>query len=590
MNAPFFSTTAPTPQIINSPPLFSTTLEKVDQDEEVTIYRLTLRSERPACPEPLTVRWSLPAHSVQGVWSTNARYEKRLRADWESPTVTARVAVEAPVLSLFGHDDYNVLTFACSEAIHPVELAAPVREEDNLIYAQLRFFTEAIPLTDYYQTDIRVDERAVLFSEVLADVARWWASYDTLTPATVPEAAHQPVYSTWYAYHQNVSTESIIAECRQAAALGYGTVIIDDGWQTLDDQRGYDYVGDWRPERLPDLAELVPQVHALGMNVMTWYAVPFCGPKSQAYARFQDKLLTRQHRWAPVLDPRYPEVRTYLINTYVRALEDYRLDGFKLDFIDEFRRYPTTEVTAEGGRDYASVDEAVDRLMSDAYDALQTRRPDVLIEFRQRYVGPAMRRYGTMFRAFDCPHDSTTNRVRTTDVRLLCGTSAVHSDMLTWHPDEPVELAALQFVNVLFSVPQLSVRLAEQSDEHRRMIAFYTRYWNEHRNLLMNGTFRAYRPLANYPVLSVTDEERTIIGVYEDLVVNVEDTFLEIDFVNGKLSEQVAFELYDDAGKCSVNVYDCQGQLDWCEDMELAEGMHALEVPPAGLIQIKLLS
>ena len=579
-----------TPRIVASPTSSDASLDKISQQEEVTVYRLRVRSEHPVRPEPLTLQWALPAHNVQGVWSTNALYEKRLRADWEPPTVTARVAVEAPVLCLFGHDDYNVVTFACSDAMHPIVLTAPVREEDRMIYAQLRFFTEAGPPTDYYETDIRIDERALLFGESLADMTRWWASYEHLAPATVPITAFRPVYSTWYAYHQNVSEEAILAECRQAAALGYGILIIDDGWQTLDNQRGYDYTGDWQPERLPNLAELAQEVHALGMKLMTWYSVPFCGSKARAYSRFQDKLLTEQHRWAPVLDPRYPEVRTYLVETYARALKEYQLDGVKLDFIDEFRSYPNTELTLEDGRDYASVDEAVDRLMKDVYDTLRASDPDTLIEFRQRYVGPTMRRYGNMFRAFDCPMDSTTNRVRTTDVRLLCGPSAVHSDMFTWHDDEAVELAALQFANVLFAVPQLSVRLAEQSDDHRRMIAFYTKYWNEHRDILMKGDFRAYRPLANYPILSATFQERIICGVYEDQVVNLEERFREIDFINGKLSEQIAFELYYDLGPCSVNVYNCLGQLDWCEDMELAEGMHALEVPIAGLIQIKTLS
>ena len=578
-----------TPQVINPPAAFRTRLEKMEQHDDVAVYRLILRSTASTLLEPLHLRWQIPAHNAQGVWSTNALYEKRLRADWELPSVTARVSAEAPVLSVFGHDDTNLLTFACSEAIYPVVAAAPVREEDNTIYAQLHFFTEEMPPTDYYEVDIRIDERPILFSEALADVVRWWADYDTLSPAVVPEAAFTPVYSTWYAYHQNVSAEAILAECTQAVALGYGTVIVDDGWQTLDDRRGYDYTGDWRPERLPYLDKLVQEVHDLGMNMMTWYSVPFCGLKSGAYSRFQSKLLTQQHRWAPVLDPRYPEVRSYLVNIYTQALKDYQLDGVKLDFVDEFRKYSESILTQEDGRDYASVEAAVDRLMKDVYQALSALNPEVLIEFRQKYVGPAMRQYGNMFRAFDCPNDSTTNRVRTTDVRLLAGTSAVHADMLTWHREEPVALAALQFTSILFSVPQLSVRLAEQSDEHRRMIAFYTQYWNEQRDLLMKGTFRAYRPLANYPVLSTIRNERAVFGVYENFVVTLEESFREIDFVNGKLSEQIAFELHKDIGKCSVNVYDCLGQLDWCEDMDLTEGMHALEVPVAGLIRIKLL-
>ncbi|NIO10738.1 MAG: alpha-galactosidase, partial [Deltaproteobacteria bacterium] len=88
-----------------------------------------------------------------------------------------------------------------------------------------------------------------------------------------------------------------------------------------------------------------------------------------------------------------------------------------------------------------------------------------------------MRKYGNMFRAADCPNMAVINRARTTDIRLLCGNTAVHSDMYMWHRDDPVEKAALQILNVLFSVPQLSVRLDSVPEEHIRMIKFWTEYW-----------------------------------------------------------------------------------------------------------------
>ena len=79
-----------------------------------------------------------------------------------------------------------------------------------------------------------------------------------------------------------------------------------------------------------------------------------------------------------------------------------------------------------------------------------------MIEFRQPYIGPLMRKYGNMFRAGDAPNAYVANRVRTIDLRLLSGETAVHSDMIMWHPDEPVERAALQLLNVMFSVGRVS--------------------------------------------------------------------------------------------------------------------------------------
>ncbi|MEL6358234.1 MAG: glycoside hydrolase family 36 protein, partial [Bacteroidota bacterium] len=355
----------------------------------------------------------------------------------------------------------------------------------------------------YFEIDIYIDSSPRTFSECLQDVGQWWETALGTEHAKIPSGASNPVYSTWYAYHQKMTTQALLQECRLAKELGYDTIIVDDGWQTHDGQRGYDFTGDWEAERFPEMAKFVADVHRIGMQCMLWYSVPFCGVKSKAYQQFKGKFLTENHRWAPVFDPRYPEVRKYLVDKYTQALQDWNLDGFKLDFIDDFHVYPETPAGAEDGRDFASVNLAVDQLISEITQSLKAINPAILIEFRQKYIGPQLRKIGNMFRAFDCPNDSVTNRLRTTDVRLLAGSSRVHSDMITWHPEETTEIAALQLNSILFSVPQISVRLAEQSEQHLRMIRFYTDYFNTNRELLMHGNFRAHSPLENYPLLSV---------------------------------------------------------------------------------------
>jgi len=116
--------------------------------------------------------------------------------------------------------------------------------------------------------------------------------------------------------------------------MGCELIILDDGWQTMDGNRGYDFCGDWQPERIPNMREFVENLHQIDMKFGLWFSVPFCGVKSKAYQRFKGKFLTENHRWAPVFDPRYPDVREYLIDIYTNALTDYNLDAFKLDFIE----------------------------------------------------------------------------------------------------------------------------------------------------------------------------------------------------------------------------------------------------------------
>ena len=60
-------------------------------------------------------------------------------------------------------------------------------------------------------------------------------------------------------------------------------LIVDDGWQTDDTNRGYAFCGDWQisPRRFPDMPAHVRRVHEMGLKYIVWYAVPFVGKKSE---------------------------------------------------------------------------------------------------------------------------------------------------------------------------------------------------------------------------------------------------------------------------------------------------------------------
>ncbi|MFS6558390.1 hypothetical protein VPJ68_23540, partial [Parabacteroides distasonis] len=92
-----------------------------------------------------------------------------------------------------------------------------------------------------------------------------------------------------------------------------------------------------------------------------------------------------------VLDPRFPEVREFLCGLYENALRDWKLDGLKLDFIDRFKFTGEDPAVAQNyaGRDIKSLPAAVDTLMNGISRRLRAINPDVLIEFRQEYIGPA---------------------------------------------------------------------------------------------------------------------------------------------------------------------------------------------------------
>jgi len=192
-----------------------------------------------------------------------------------------------------------------------------------------------------------------------------------------------------------------------------------------------------------------------------------------------------------------------------------------------------------------------------------------------------------MFRAFDCPNDPVSNRIRITDVKLLCGNTAVHSDMLTWHANEKVELAAIQLLNSFFGVLQMSVLLNQLSEAHFKMVEFYTSYWKSNADIFMDGTFVAYSPLANYPYLSSAKNDKIIYGLYEDVVLPVDLKYTSIDILNAKTRQQVVINAQGEKAIWQIDMFDCMGTHTNHATQEISQGVHTFETPFSGQIQLK---
>ena len=549
------------------------------------LISLSLTSEQLAVPPKINLEWSFPSIDICRFWNSNIQTDK---VTYYRNDIRSRASSQVPLISFINSSDQNRFTFALSDALNKINTNTWLREEDSKFYCNIELFSEPHPPIKHYTIDIRIDRRSIPYYKSISESTDWWAAMANYTPATVPEIARMPMYSTWYNFHQNLDVDEVIKECKIGKKIGLEAVIVDDGWQTMDNKRGYAYTGDWLPERIGDMKTFVDSLHAFDMKILLWYSMPFIGEKAKLFERFKGKYL---HHWESqgtwVLDPRYPEVREHIINTYETALADWNLDGFKLDFLGWFYADEKTDMTARNGRDYASVNEATDQLMTDIMSRLRAIKPDIMIEFRQPYIGPLMRKYGNMFRAADCPNMEIVNRVRTTDLRIASGNTAVHSDMIMWHNEDPVESAALQILNVLFSVPQLSVKLDSIPEDHFIMVKFWISYWKENKDVLLDGEFIPENPGALYPVLRSSKSNREIISVHDDQVVKISNNELtEINVVNAKGSTSVVLDFENDFGKTVIYIYDCSGNLRAEYSKDIQTGVVKIIVPPSGLIKI----
>ena len=576
---------------ILNPNAGSTAAIKAKNVQEGILYLdVDITFSEPTVPQKVTVKWEFPCVDVYSIWSANIGFTRLLGPDWSKRTCRSRLAFGAPFHALVSFAGENRMTVAVSDAMTPIEIATGVCEETADVSCEVRFFTEPVNKINAYHATISIDTRPVGYGEALKAADRFLASDCGYPSAYIPEAAKRPMYSCWYSFHQNIDVDAVINQCKLAKAYGMESVIVDDGWQTDNSERGYAYCGDWEvcPAKIADMKAFVDRVHECGMKFILWYSVPFVGIHSGAYSRFSDMFLngtkeTAGKDWS-VLDPRYPEVRNFLVDIYVKAKREWGLDGFKLDFIDEFRLYSQTK-TFDPRWDTLSLEDGVDKLLCEVTNALRAIDPEILIEFRQSYFGPAIRKYGNMIRVRDCPNDPIANHVYGTDLRFISDHTPIHSDMLMWNSDDSVESAAHQIICTLFTVPQISVLLDRIPETHRKVLKFWLGYWNENREILLDGDFSAEAPEHLYTQVKAAKNRKTIAVAHGNPVLNVKENET-VDFINAMGGSVLLIRAEKSYGEKQYRILDCMGNETASGKVDLTAGVHDFKVPECGMLQL----
>lgn len=534
-------------------------------------------------PESFKIQWNFSAKDVYSTWSPSLDRIHGLYFDWGKLENKSRLASWMPLQQLVSPTGKNKLNISVSDVDTPISIRTGICEEDATFACEIEFFTYPSAPTDSYSATIRLDMRDIPYYDSIYDAVQWWENDCGYTPAYVPEHARLPMDSLWYSFHQQLDRNEIIKECKLSKALGMETVIIDDGWQTDDNNRGYAYCGDWKvaPKKMGDMASLIDEIHNIGMKVILWYSVPFVGIYSEKYEEFKDMLLDGAGNAGTsfALDPRYKKVRDYLVNIYADAVHNWNLDGLKLDFIDSFI-LKGKSLEYDSRRDYQSLENAIHALLSEIKNALTAINPEILIEFRQSYIGPSIRKYGNMLRVGDCPCDILKNRVNVVKLRLTSGKTAVHSDMIMWNTDDTPENAALQFVSILYSVPQISMRIDKLPESHYRMLKYYISFWKAHRDVLLDGKLTAKNPESEYSIVSSVLDGKEVITSYTDTVITVTEGYTVA--VNGTAGTRIIIK--NAKGK-EFRVVNCMGEE--ITNGTIQTSIEEIAVPVAGMIFIQ---
>ena len=486
-----------------------------------------------------SVEFLLKRSDLQHHWDPSV---ERFPCSWTAQDSSFSTGL--PIRANFDDEEMNVATWAVSDALNMIKFATRINmvdENDHGVKFRAVFFSEPSAPAKRYETKLRLDMRRVFWADAISDSVKWIADVSSRYPTVPPESAYWPLYSSWYVFRSNVTQDAMEREIERAAKLGMKVAILDDGWQR---DRGAWAIN---TDKFPDMKGHVERVKKMGVKYMLWFALPHVRKDSPVFEEFKDMLLWEgPDQWNDyIFDPRYPEVRKHIVNRLVELARDYGFDGFKLDFIDQFvMRYPDPPAKNNyKGCDTKSVPEATEKLLKEIRDALDAVRPGMLIEFRQRYIGPVVRQYGNMLRANDCPGDYMANRYRTLALRVISPGSAVHSDMLLWRNDDKASDVKRQIWNVIFSVVQYSAYLKDLPEEHKKAIRETIKFAEEHRGTLLFGRLIPRHPELGYPCVEAESAEKRIVVVYQsEWIAKNPDDSKRVILVNATTADSLVIE------------------------------------------------
>lgn len=573
--------------VFTSDPGIETAIQLISQRDGIEIYRFTAKFPSVQVPTPIRIDWEEDMVNHLHVWQPTG-FGHLYMHQWFGPTqCQSSFCFGAPVLCTIGVNGQNTETVSVSDVCTPVTIRFFIKDleqRDKVGYSVEFFSKDSDPIRDY-SADIRIDRRTVPYYKSIMEVSPWWAECGHVVPPC-PPAAEDPLYSSWYNFHQAPESTALLKDLEIASQLGFKTVILDDGWQFEGPSTGnYANCGEWTVagDKFPDFKAFTDKVHRLGMKLMVWFTVPFIGIDSPMVSRFEGKYLSySEFNKCYTLDPRFPEVRSFLVQTYMDFLRNYDIDGFKLDFIDCFQPGALTRDFCPE-MDFPTVGEAVRKLLEDITTALAQVKNDLLYEYRQNYIGPAINKFGNMLRVCDCAYESQFNRVGIADLRLMNYPIAIHSDMLFWSSKESIRLCARQLLNILFAVPQISALLADSTEEQKKLLTYFIRYWTENRHILLHGDFRPLHPEMDYNMISAEGEEKEITVVYADLPYTYHGKACDL-FHNGDHDGLIVENPTD--RPVQAQIFDNMGNLLSASCIP-AGSILRLPVPPTGMIRMQ---
>lgn len=537
---------------------FESNIEIEDFGLQKYILKIYLHSAFAAKPPSFNVSVKFPKDKINQLWNSKTWSNKSF---FSMPSYD-RAAAGFSIIAGLTINDQNQITFTCKDAYQSKFVSSNIREENDSIVFNLGFFEDNPPLSNLqdYQAEVLVDFRNIHFSKAIYDASSWFLADIFKQSKVSVDTTNVPVFSTWYPMHRNIPLENITRELDSLRTFHFRSVLVDDGWQSLVKMK-IDTSYAYEEASFKTMNLFKQKCIEMKLPLYLWYSIPFMGGNPMILKKYEGKYIRyRAPRQMYVLDPRYADVRKYLISTYASFLNQWQFDGYWFDFLKGFYPQEGALIEQDKGRDFVSIQLAVDTLISEMTNRLKNIKPDIFLGQKLLIVGPNLISYQNFLTGFVGVENAQVVREKMVNNRLLYGRYTPFMEVVAINPSEKPEEIARKLQSVLFGNPYLSFYVTTLTPEAKQTIRFWLDYWKKNYKVIFEGNFEPMQVSRFYPVIKVENENKLIYMIYENQVVNlplVLNTPMEV--INSKASETVNFMLSKLGVEYNYEIFDCRG-------------------------------
>lgn len=391
--------------------------------------------------------------------------------------------------------------------------------------------------------------------------SRAFGDYNHRKHDPVPDWAYEPVYCTWYCYADHINQEGVLKIARKCRELGFGTILIDAGWDCNPDGGYIDWetgiLGDYvaRPDRFPDFPGMVKQIHDMGLKVEVWSAPFWEGKKSRSYQE-------ETSSWHMVgaegelheLCPKYPKTREHFRQKYAWMAKTYGIDGVWIDAADAVRGSCMAKhehLNQQMGQAFVDCLEA-------ARAGLKSVNPNSVTEARVLHANINTKTAFDLAQPSDAPESFEILRKASIHIRPWAYDMVVKNDPMMWPTTaDAATVGKFLATDVCSGVPALSVDFLTASEENCKITKAWLGFYKAHRKTLMKGKFALFGADFGSPDMMITGIDEAVVYLHNPKTAEVvlPKQFSRIILLNCTTSDEVSLSISSVSGKRALKVY-----------------------------------